>query len=373
MSTGWMPPFETVNVPPPTSAGVSESSLARRARSVIRVLISSSESRSAPYTTGATRPSGVSTATATLISDSSSTSVSVTRAFRTGCSRSAAATSFTTIEVMPILGLAPSSFRRERNSTSGFTSSSSTEVSWAAVCRLDSIRFAIVPRRPRSGIVPATVSPPGAACCAPPRSPDRASAHATTSRSTILPPGPEPVISAASSTEKPSRTSRARARGETSPAADSRRGAEDFSEGRVGTEARAPADERAVTPAVCMTVVPPPCSMYPRNGLSPSSGSTPGVAGAATGISSPASATTAVYSSSVSATTPTCAPIGTISPASTSRCTKPAVSAVTSEVVLSVSSSNTPSPGSTWAPSGTSHTARRMSSVYAPSFGMIID
>ncbi len=83
-------------------------------------------------------------------------------------------------------------------------------------------------------------------------------------------------------------------------------------------------------------------------------------------------ATSASYSACVSATTPTVAPIGTFSPSSTNRWTKPAVSAVTSEVVLSVSSSNTASPGATWAPSRTSHTERRMSSVYAPSFGMII-
>ena len=103
----------------------------------MRALISSSESRSAPATTGATSPSAVSTATATLISASSSISVSVTRAFRSGCSRSAAATSFTTIAVMPIRGVAPASFSRARSSTSGLTSSSSTEVSCAAVWRLD--------------------------------------------------------------------------------------------------------------------------------------------------------------------------------------------------------------------------------------------
>ena len=74
MSTGWMPPFETVNVPPATSAGMSEPSRARAARSTMRALISASESLSAPATTGATSPSDVSTATATLISASSSTS-----------------------------------------------------------------------------------------------------------------------------------------------------------------------------------------------------------------------------------------------------------------------------------------------------------
>ena len=126
---------------------------ARAASSAIRSLISSSESRSAPATTGATSPSSVSTATATLISASSSTSVSVTRALRTGCSRSAAATSLTTIAVTPIRGDAPASFSRARSSTSGLTSSSSTEVSWAAVWRLETMRVAIVPRRPRSGIV----------------------------------------------------------------------------------------------------------------------------------------------------------------------------------------------------------------------------
>ena len=46
------------------------------------------------------------------------------------------------------------------------------------------IRLAIVPRRPRSGIVSLTPSGEGA----------RAAAHAATSRSTMRPPGPVPVI-----------------------------------------------------------------------------------------------------------------------------------------------------------------------------------
>ena len=158
MSTGWMPPFDTVNVPPARSSGVSFPSRARAARSAMRALISSIESRSAPATTGATSPESVSTATAMLISASSSIAVSVTRAFSTGCSRSAAATSFTTIAVTPIRGDAPSSFRRARSSTSGFTSISSTEVSCALSCRLETMRVAIVRRRPRSGISFETVS-----------------------------------------------------------------------------------------------------------------------------------------------------------------------------------------------------------------------
>ena len=141
----------------------------------------------------------MSIATATLMSARSSTSVSVTRELSSGCSRRAAAASFTTIEVIPIRGLAPASFSCERSSTSGLTSSSSTEVSWAAVCRLATIRRAIVPRRPRSGIVDATAGAAGGVAASTPPGRGRASAHALTSRSTIRPPGPEPVIAAASS------------------------------------------------------------------------------------------------------------------------------------------------------------------------------
>ena len=179
---------------------------------MICALISSSESRSAPRTTGAIRPSSVSTATATLISSSSSIASSVTRALRPGCSRSAAATTFTTIAVTPTRGAAPPSFSRVRSSTSGVTSSSSTEVSWAAVCRLETMRLAIVPRRPRSGIVRATVSAPPAAGGA---AVSRPAAQVVTSRSRMRPPGPEPAISRASSSVRPSFPSRARARGET--------------------------------------------------------------------------------------------------------------------------------------------------------------
>src|ERR1700736_4442632 len=213
MSTGWIPPFETVNVPPARSPGASEPSLAREASSTMRRLSSPSERRSAPATTGATRPSCVSTATATLISARTSTSVPLTRELSCGCSRSAAATSFTTIAVTPIRGVAPAALSSARSSTSGFTSSSSTEVSCAAVWRLATRRAAIVPRRPRRGIVSRTVSSAGPGCCG---CCERAAAQAATSLSTMRPFAPDAVISRACSSVKPRLVSRARARGDTS-------------------------------------------------------------------------------------------------------------------------------------------------------------
>ena len=137
----------------------------------------------------------VSTATATLISSSSSIVVSVTRALRIGCSRSAAATSFTTIAVTPIRGCAPAvvelrpqlderldvelEHRRQLRGALQARDHAGRDRPAAAAQR-DLARDR--QRRPR---------PAGA--------PDRASAQAATSRSTIRPPGPEPVISRASS------------------------------------------------------------------------------------------------------------------------------------------------------------------------------
>ena len=82
----------------------------------------------------------------------------------------------------------------------------------------------------------------------------------------------------------------------------------------------------------------------------------------------PASAS---YSARVAAIRATVVPIGTVSPAPISRCTNPALSASTSAFVFSVSSSSTTCPAATSCPSSTSHCASRMSSVYAPSLGMI--
>lgn len=124
-------------------------------------------------------------------------SVSVTRELRSGCSRRACAASFTTMEVIPIRGVAPCSLSLARNSTSGFTSSSSTEVSCADVWRLDTMRLAIVPRRPRRGIDRRTVNGAPPAGGAVSGCDERASAHAVTSRSVMRPPDPDPVISRA--------------------------------------------------------------------------------------------------------------------------------------------------------------------------------
>ena len=166
----------------------------RRASSVMRAFTSSSEQRSAPCTTGATRPSGVSTATATLMSaeqlDLGLRHARVEQRMLAECRRDELHDDRGDADPRRSL---PRRSAATRSSTSGFTSSSSTEVSWAAVCRLATMRRAIVPRRPRSGIV----ARPSARRAWPRRRTGPSDAPPPTrltSRSTIRPPGPEPVI-----------------------------------------------------------------------------------------------------------------------------------------------------------------------------------
>ena len=145
----------------------------------------------------------------------------------------------------------PASLSRLRSSTSGLTSSSSTEVSWAEVWRLATIRVAIVLRRPRSGIVRATVSSARLACGAGAATGSRAAAHAVTSRSRMRPPGPGAGdLAGVVEREAELLQQRPRAR------RDERRA------GPPGRRGRAPSRGRSAgtAPAVCATAAPPPCA-----------------------------------------------------------------------------------------------------------------
>ena len=192
---------------------------------------------------------------------------------------------------------APASFRRLRSSTSGFTSSSSTEVSWAEVWRLvdhprgDRPAAAAQRDRARDG-QPARLArgERGAG--------SRAAAHAVTSRSRMRPPGPGAGdLARVVEREAELLQQRPRARRDerrTGPTA----GAGGAGAARRGRGARRLRDGRAsAVPDVAeerVAVRPrrrPPCAV--------------------------AAAASAAYSSRVSAISATVVPIGTVCPAGT--------------------------------------------------------
>ena len=220
MSTGWMPPFETVNVPPARSSGVERAvARARVASSAIRALISSSESRSAPGDDRRDEPVvGLDRDGDVDLRQQLDLRVSVTRALSTGCSRSAAATSFTTIAVTPIRGCAPAvvqagaqlderldvelEHRGQLGRRSAGSRPSASRSSCAARAAGSSRATVSRPaRRPAGDGLAARLGPRGDVAV------DDAAARARSRRSR-----------AASSSVKPSSFSSARARGETSGA-----------------------------------------------------------------------------------------------------------------------------------------------------------
>ena len=114
-----------------------------------------SGSWSAFFTTGTIRPSSSATAIPTLMSDWTWMLCSCTDAFNRGCSTRAKAAARTMKSV--IVGTAiPAadhcSLSWARSSTAASIVASVPSVSWAISCRLASIRDAMTPRMPVSGI-----------------------------------------------------------------------------------------------------------------------------------------------------------------------------------------------------------------------------
>ena len=217
---------------------------------------------------------------------------------------------------------------------------------------------AIVPRRPRSGIVPRDRRPrPPAPAGArrrrgpPPRPRRRGRGCAR--------PGPEPVISRRV-VEREAELLQQGAR----PRRDERRSPADGRAGRSGTLAARTVATGAL-PTACATVAPPPCADVAEERVA--------ARRRASSLRRPRRpARERLVLLARLGDQPDRLPIGTVSPAATSRCTPArALGLDLGRRLLGLELEHDRRRARPRAPSATSHSVSRMSSVYAPSFGMI--